>query len=430
MQAGLQASALRSVASDEIYYSLALFPLLQPISTLDVDSCIRSEIDARHRRGEPVVVCTIISTNVTPSHPPSWPSRVPSTKRQFQRQPHSFVSESSQPSQPSSTGAPSQLQLVAADSTDDDIANGGVTPPSSSAASAKRQRLAWDQVKQNLHTCHRNFLIQRIDQLERKRTKQEADLKEMKKQQRASAAANKKLQKQMLQLHVQSNTESNEQILCVAKTTKSGKEGKRFSARGYVALGIRKSLSVTSAVGFPLAALVDVSRQTVTRSETAVWAMLTARSAAFHVAMRRHLRMAAEWYNSRTAHPGPPRQTLPDDTQLVAISDDSIATCSREHLVERDLGLNPDPDSIGGNWICTPLNTTGNARDESFSLSATSFCGDATNTGIWKRNKLQGLLVSTGTMTHGQRIDSQTQFLQAFVFHHTVRLGNTKHVMT
>lgn len=56
----------------------------------------------------------------------------------------------------------------------------------------------------------------------------------------------------------------------------------KLTMRGFVALGIRKALALTSAIGFPLAALVDTSRWTVTRSEIATWAMLVARSRAFH----------------------------------------------------------------------------------------------------------------------------------------------------
>ncbi|CAL1132953.1 unnamed protein product [Cladocopium goreaui] len=56
----------------------------------------------------------------------------------------------------------------------------------------------------------------------------------------------------------------------------------RLTKTGFVALGIRKALALSSAVAFPLAILFDVSRQTVCRAETSVWAMLVMRSAAFH----------------------------------------------------------------------------------------------------------------------------------------------------
>ncbi|CAE7832163.1 unnamed protein product [Symbiodinium sp. CCMP2592] len=215
-----------------------------------------------------------------------------------------------------------------------------------STSTSKRTRLTWDQIKGNMDTIHRSFLIQRIHQLEAKCAKQDIDLKAAKKKQRTTVAENKKLEKQ-LQLQIQkAGDQTDEQILCVEKTTKAGKQGKRFSSKGYVALGIRKSLSVTSAVGFPLAALVDVSRQTVTRSETAVWAMLTTRSAAFHVAMRRNLRMVAGWFNSWNESTNESSNTdPPDNTQVAAFAVAASEECiSHEVLVERDLGLNPDPD--------------------------------------------------------------------------------------
>ncbi|CAE7837479.1 unnamed protein product [Symbiodinium sp. CCMP2592] len=103
------------------------------------------------------------------------------------------------------------------------------------------------------------------------------------------------------------------------------------------------------------------------------------------------------------------------NTQVAAFAVAASEECiSHEVLVERDLGLNPDPDGdrsgISG-WVATPLDSDNRraGADASYSLSSTSFCGDATNSGIWRRNKLQGLLVSTGTMTHGRRIESLNQ---------------------
>ena len=60
-----------------------------------------------------------------------------------------------------------------------------------------------------------------------------------------------------------------------------------------LSLGIRQALAHTSATAFPLAALVDVSRQTATRAENAAWSTLVARTGSLHALMCQKMRSLA-----------------------------------------------------------------------------------------------------------------------------------------
>ena len=69
----------------------------------------------------------------------------------------------------------------------------------------------------------------------------------------------------------------------------------RLSVRGTIALGLRKSLALTSAAGFPLCSLLDVSRFTVVKAEIACWAGMVARVRAFNRICQYRLHQVKAW---------------------------------------------------------------------------------------------------------------------------------------
>ena len=56
----------------------------------------------------------------------------------------------------------------------------------------------------------------------------------------------------------------------------------KLTWRGMISLGLGKAIALVSANSFPLASLVEVSRNTVTRSEVLTGAFFNARATVFH----------------------------------------------------------------------------------------------------------------------------------------------------
>ena len=115
---------------------------------------------------------------------------------------------------------------------------------------------------------HPQFLADRLHKVEQQRDDAKREVKRLKRQ-------NAALQKQVAQAHATHLTDNAAAALEVSR-----RGTHRLSQRGAIALGIRKSLALTSAIGYPLAALIDISRWTVIRCEVAVAAMLVARARA------------------------------------------------------------------------------------------------------------------------------------------------------
>jgi len=163
------------------------------------------------------------------------------------------------------------------------------------------------------------------------------------------------------------------------------KRGSRLTFRGSVALGVRKSMGLVSAASFPLTALIDSSRWTVTRAEVHSWALVIARSRAFHELLFLFLR-----YVHTRREQSVDSAAIPNEDTLVATSDVGASVFvldgrvrSQDEAIAIDCGL--------------PLPISAHQRDvfQSFNVGATFFSGDATNTSIWQRQKLQGLETST-----------------------------------
>ena len=311
-------------------------------------------------------------------------------------------------------------------------------------------RVGWKTCKESLETCHRSFLIRRIEHLEENLTNTKAELAVARRTAQQTIKRHKKLEVQL-----QDKKETNETILTIQKhqpkRQDDGDEGRsgRFTTRGFIALGIRKALAHTSAVAFPLAALVDVSRQTVTRAENATWSMLVARTGSFHALMRQKMRsLASVFANLRAKHDNNTHAGHRDGHAVAACSVLVQASCSQadrqvggdyDTIVEQDLGFEVEfrddvqksiPSSDAGSWFGLGRNPSGGFDvDRMFCLAGTAFAGDATSSGIWRRSKLQGLFLTSACMTDSKRLESNTKYIEAFTFHTTVWLARQLHLL-
>ena len=317
-------------------------------------------------------------------------------------------------------------------------------------------RVSWRACNASLETCHRSFLINKINDLQGKLAEAKSELGKSRRSQKQAVKQQNKLQIKLANASTVRVTD--EAALTLAKTTRrDGETGARFTARGFLSLGIRKALAVTSAVAFPLAALCDVSRQTVTRSENLTWSVLVARTSTFHALVRQRLRnmasafLAMELEVSQDSNENEHRAgDNPDPAFHGALVQegnndaDPFDECSadRETVLSADLGLQqiPEQDAAMNAAVVCRGNPLGNLNLHSwfgfrrdlgnvdsmgnvFCLGGTCLAGDATNSGIWRRNKLQGLMLTSACMTDSQHLSSDTNFLKAFAFHTTVFPG-------
>ena len=191
----------------------------------------------------------------------------------------------------------------------------------------------------------------------------------------------------------------------------------KLTWRGSISLGIRKALSIVSASSFPQASLLPLSKMTVLRSEIITCAFLIVRTWFFHRIMYALLKQLSEAQQSdgRPVHP-PAVQT---GMQAQAIVQHNVDETSRENVCKshddsicEDVGL-----PVLGGHIAYRSPMVATATDEMvstpFSLGATYWCSDATNSSIWKRQKLQGMLSTTGIMTNWSALQRE-EYQHAF----------------
>lgn len=286
--------------------------------------------------------------------------------------------------------------------------------------SDKQSRAGWKQCKANLENCHPQFLIERVNQLETKIKDQTMVLRKTKRQ---LAAKNKECQK----LHDQLNRKrtSDDETLTVHKHVA------KLTDRGVIALGVRKSLALSSAIGFPMTSLIDTSRQTVARCESVVWATICARSRAFMNLVFSRLEAAASiWAELKSLEaargiqeltcPGP-RVSLqefgPLENKLSLVPD----IPSERDFIERDLGFSP---SFQLPSMLPEVKNVDNVDISSlYCIGGTFFSGDATNSSIWRQSKLQGLLVQSSLLTNSHLLGHSTEYANAFSMHMNMWLG-------
>ena len=292
----------------------------------------------------------------------------------------------------------------------------------SSSGLSARTRVGWKDCKDAMHTCHRSFLVKRIYDLEHKLEHCKSELAKSK---RSYKATNKQCGQLMVKLSSEKPVTDEAALTIQKKVKPDGQTGSRCTVRGFLALGIRKSMAVTSALGFPMSALVDVSRQTVTRAETTIWSVLIARTGMFHTLMRERLRKLAGMYVSMQTS----QASRANEGTGSCDGDDPAEGASQEALVCVDLGFagrsNAPPASEANvlvKSICVRGNATNDDLSAIFCMGGTALAGDATNSGIWRRSKLQGLLLTSAFMVDTSYLQSETEYMRAFAFHTTVLL--------
>ena len=300
----------------------------------------------------------------------------------------------------SSAGAHSQLLLFNAScsesSLDDSLSCGGVS---------SRLKAGWAACKDSLSIAHRSILIRRIEQLTERCSTYQSTVKKLRRE-------NKALQRRNLAL--KERPPANSLALCSLddQALEISKKKVRLTKRGFIAMGVRKALALTSAVSFPLAALVDTSRQTVARAENAVWSMLVARSGSWHSCIFDALRNIAAFQAGQANCQDPAAGSCGAAGSTGAESVDQLA------LVAKDLGV-PDPSNEG---LCASDMFYDKLQEAArqFCVGGTSLGSDATNSGIWKRNKLQTLLVTSSCMVQPKFL--QSAWWRAFAHHTTLLL--------
>ena len=178
-----------------------------------------------------------------------------------------------------------------------------------------------------------------------------------------------------------------------------------------------------------------------------VWSVLVARTGCFHEMIKHRLRALATIYAcmKKAAAEQKGRSDINATHALVSAVQqtsgselhDDISRFGEENVVSSDLGLVPSsadgdgPSSSSSSvqdtvsrWFCT--GSGGGVASEQlervFCLGGTAFAGDATNSGIWRRNKLQGLLLTAACMTDSVSLSHPTEYMKAFAFHTTVIL--------
>ena len=196
----------------------------------------------------------------------------------------------------------------------------------------------------------------------------------------------------------------------------------KLTPRGLCALGVRKALSLTSAVSFPMASLVDTSRWTVIRAEVAVWSMLVCRARVFN-------QLCWQLLDGMCGNSLCDANTSPTILALVPLPDSSAAgplplgplavIASMNEMVIKDLKINI-PSDAALMTLRGPEEANGRCR---FTLAVTEFSGDATNSNIWQNSKLSGLMVTLLFLTDVSKFKSGRQAVtSAFAVHRTMPL--------
>ena len=356
------------------------------------------------------------------------------------RSDHMTGSRSIEPDAPSS-GPPSSsmqvdlarqqsLQSLHTSKSTDSMGVDGVDTSADSLSSRDQSHVVRRMCAADLAKGHPTFALAKLE-------KTTAELDESRKENRALKRKCKSLEQQVEKL--QEELSQKYTALEIRKINNNV----RLSTQGTIALGIRKAISLTSSVGFPLAALVDCSRLTVVRAEVAVWSSLVGRSRMFHSLtyelLSRISKLAgvhAKTTSCSTNHQrnalqsahrySGSNQSCPDDVPLAIVSvtvDDAArfankiaaANClSETDAIRQDFGLQIQELQM--------------AMSKPYVLGATEFCGDATNSNIWQNAKLCGLLVTSMVLHSPTSLEFETTYRKAFAWLRTLSHGCLGHV--
>ena len=181
-------------------------------------------------------------------------------------------------------------------------------------------------------------------------------------------------------------------------------KGRKLTWKGSVVLGLRKTIAFVSASSYPLASLVATSRWTVTRCEVLCWSHMLSKSQAFHNGMFLLLRCVRQWLGDRMQEEVPAQQEAP--LQLVMAKTQNTSSISREvanqdQACHDDLGL---PRAVVmqeqvPDWLRLRCPETAGVSG-TLSLGLSYWSGDATNSSIWNKQKLQGLEFASSLMVN------------------------------
>ena len=187
----------------------------------------------------------------------------------------------------------------------------------------------------------------------------------------------------------------------------------KLTWRGMISLGLRKAIALVSASSFPLASLVEVSRNTVTRSEVLTGAFFNARATVFHEVIYEILRNIANNRSSNESHqPQPDAADSLTDTQQVVPFDAQrcmeSSSFTQDDMICSHFGL----PRLGDTHKMTSLSS--DPSEGSYIIGCTAFCSDATNSSIFQRQKLQGLIATSALLKDWQALKN-LQYHNAFV---------------
>jgi len=371
------------LSSTGVWYSLRIITFLMPeISTDRWNGLVHEECQRRISMGNLPVGLRMGKScgglEVQPLQPRRMNSNV--SDSESSQTPGTCASSSSASSM--SNVEETQLQLTVIDSQ---------SQSTEIRLPTQRRGIRWGKVtEEDLNSCHKAVLIKRIFSLQGKCDEYQKQLKKMKRAHKYQLVkSNKRNDVEMCKLD-----DDDDRALQIS----TGKV--RLTKTGFVALGIRKALALSSAVAFPLAILFDVSRQTVCRAETSVWAMLVMRSAAFHKIISDVLNRISVFLANKDQATVSPSLALTDVDYAV--------------VAAHDLGV-PVPHSTDEIALA----------DAPFFLGGTAFSGDATNSGVWRRNKLQGLILTSSFLVSPDQLSKYDLWHHAFASHTTVCFGCT-----
>ena len=290
----------------------------------------------------------------------------------------------------------------------------------------------WKTCRDNLQTCHKNFLIAMIEKADQKYDVLKTQCKHLKQVNVQLTAKNDQLQRQVERLTIEKHSgETNDDDDSALDVKRLGLV--RLSVRGTIALGLRKSLALTSAAGFPLCSLLDVSRFTVVKAEIACWAGMVARVRAFNRICQYRLHQVKAWLRRSISQPlastSATSSTLTDQnqdqslTQIVAPLPHNASTSpdalplhdsGQDTMIATSLGI---PTHLSVESLCGGVNMMdpmASASGDIWCIGGTEFAGDATNSNIWQNSKLSGLFVTNLLMTHHAKLKSVDAFHGAF----------------
>lgn len=198
------------------------------------------------------------------------------------------------------------------------------------------------------------------------------------------------------------------------------KSSRNLTAAGVVATGLRMALSSCSALSFPRAAWVDISRTTVSRCEVKLAATVFIRSKvlsnlvfhrfAYSIPQIEQVGVSQENVNLAAA-----MASLPDFKCCKPFLQDLRVRCQQKCFdTSAELGREEIKGLLTGLHELVSLPPPAN---ESLFISALSVQNDATNSEIWHKNKLTSMAVEISTLVDVELL-SKGDYEKAFFTDH------------